>query len=126
MTWNKVVCISSAPLSLERPSAGLAFLAGACEEVGVDYEVFDLNLFLRNTYGMKVWNDMGSASIHLSFQTHDQDLLNTMYEACELAAQTVIDMAPDLIAITSLSNQQVAWTYEFLKVLNRKNKTNIG
>ena len=65
--YKKAVLISSANVIIDRAPAGLAFLAGICDHNQLDYEIFDLNIFLKKTYGDLLWQQIEVSSAFMKF-----------------------------------------------------------
>ena len=79
--FKKIVIVSSAMLSIERPPASLAFLAGVCEHNQIDYEIFDFNLFLLEKFGHERWKNIGNMFSTVETITgDDEDLLREIDE----------------------------------------------
>lgn len=125
MVFKKVVAVSSACVTLHRPPAGLAFLAGVLEHNNIDYEVFDLNLFLFQAYGEQTWEVFHAASIYSEgFVFNDnKELENLTYEAADQAADIILSHSPDLIAFTILSYFQFCWIQLLLEKIKEKKST---
>ena len=124
--YKKAVLISSATVSIDRAPAGLAFLAGICEHNQLDYEIFDSNLFLRKTYGEIEHQRIEVASSFMEWQFHnDAELEQLVNDAANLAADLVVQHNPDLIAMTSLSHVQIAWTDKLLSAIRQKTNATI-
>jgi anaerobic magnesium-protoporphyrin IX monomethyl ester cyclase len=122
--YKKVVIVSSAMLSIERPPAALAFLAGICEHNKVEYEIFDLNLFLLEKFGHERWKTI--ANIFSTLETitcDDLDLLREIDDVITLGIHDhVLSHTPDLVAISSFSHLQIPWTDKFLELLKKQSK----
>ena len=118
--YKKAVLVSSAMLSIERAPAGLAFLAGICDYNKVEYELFDLNLFIQQMYNSDIWVKIESCSYNMKFVYPNEEIEKIVNEAAEHAVEKVLAHDPDLVAITSLSAMQIAWTEKFLATLKKK------
>lgn len=55
---DRVSCISIDIINYDKPPASLAFLAGACEAVGVPYQTFSLNSYLLDSVGEAEYNSI--------------------------------------------------------------------
>ena len=125
--YKKAVLISSANVIIDRAPAGLAFLAGICEHNQLDYEIFDLNIFLKKTYGDLLWQKIEVSSAFMKFNYPDEQFKSMIHEAADQAASVVLKYNPDLIAITSLSHVQIAWTEKLLSAIRKRQTiTTIG
>ena len=122
--YNKVVVMSSATLTsrVERPPAALAFLAGICRHNEIDYEIFDLNLFILQQAGYDAWKKMEAVSYFDKWATDaiDDELQQQINEVTELAVAKVLSYSPDLIALSLLSLVQIPWATKFLTELRTK------
>ena len=58
--YKKVVLAASAILTIERPPPALAILAGICEHNDIDYDIFDLNIFLLSYFGNEEWEKIAN------------------------------------------------------------------
>lgn len=125
MTYNKAVLISSANVIIDRPPAGLAFLAGICEHNGLDYEIFDLNVFIKDIAGEETWKQIEVISAFMEFTSDDPALLDLCDQIANAAADQIVSYAPDLIAITSLSHMQIAWTTRILQAIRERSSITI-
>ena len=118
--YKKAVLVSSAMLTTDRAPAGLAFLAGICDHNQVNYELFDLNLFIQQTYDIDVWTKIEACSYNMKFVYPNEEIEKIVNESSEQAVEKVLAHDPDLVAITSLSAMQIAWTEKFLATLKKK------
>ena len=125
--FKKIVIVSSAMLSIERPPASLAFLAGVCEHNQIDYEIFDFNLFLLEKFGYERWKNIGNMfSTVETITSDDKDLLREIDEVVTLGIiDNVLVHAPDLVAVSSFSHLQIPWTDKFLEILKKHSDVNV-
>lgn len=119
--YKKAVLVASAMLSTDRAPAALAFMAGICEHNQIEYEIFDINLFIQQNYDVDTYNKIEASSLNMDFTYHDDALKKTIDEIAERAVDQVLSFDPDLIAVTSLSAWQIAWVDKFLTTLKKKN-----
>lgn len=124
--YKKVAIIASAQLPNDRPPPALAFLAGVCTEQKVEYDIFDLNIHILKTLGKSVWNETYAVTSNMLIECDDNpDLLSQINLAAELAVDEVLKYNPDLIALTSFSAMQIAWTEKFLSTLRKKSNITV-
>lgn len=128
MTYKKAVLIASAILTIERPPPALAVLSGICEHNDIDYDIFDLNVFLLSRFGAGKWEKIANIFASLNEINHDdKELILEVNQALDLAVTTVLSYTPDLISISSFSVMQIPWTRRFLeKLRDRTNATIIA
>lgn len=119
--YKKLVIISSATLTLERPPAAIGILAGIAEHNQIDYEVFDLNLFLFDYLGREKWELISSLfATHNKLICDDTVLLTEINFAISLAVTKILSFMPDLVAVTSFSSMQIPWTDRLLEILREQ------
>lgn len=118
--YKKAVLVASAMVCTDRAPAGLAFLAGICDHHDLEYEVFDLNLFIQQIHEFDIWNKIEGSSYNMKFVYPDEQLEKIVNETAEKAVEKVLAHDPDIVAITSLSAMQIAWTEKFLATLKEK------
>jgi radical SAM superfamily enzyme YgiQ (UPF0313 family) len=124
--YKKVVLAASAILTIERPPPALAILAGICEHNDIDYDIFDLNIFLLSYFGNEEWEKIANIFSSMTEIKHDNnELINKVDRAMDLAVDQVLSYGPDLISISSFSVMQIPWTRRFLEKLRSKTKTTI-
>lgn len=119
--YKKVMLVASAMLTIERPPPALAVLAGICEYNNLDYDVFDLNLFLFYKFGYNKWSEIANIFASMTeLNHHDSELVATVDSALDEAVKSILDAQPDLITLTSFSLMQVPWTKRLLEKLRKK------
>ena len=123
--YKKAVLISSANVIIDRPPAGLAWLAGMCDHNNLDYEIFDLNIFIRDTVGEDLWRQIEVGSAFMEFTFEDPTLFDLCNQLANSAADRLLSCNPDLIAITSLSHVQIAWTTRILQAIRERSSATI-
>jgi len=119
--FKKIVIVSSAMLSTERPPASLAFLAGVCDHNQIEYEIFDLNIFLLETLGYEHWKNLANMfSTKETIECDDKDLLQEIDSVITTGiVENILAHKPDLIAVSSFSHLQIPWTDKFLEILRK-------
>jgi len=119
--------VSSAPITIERPTSPMALLAGICEEKNVAYEVFDLNIFLYYHFSYSEYiriTDSMNAYDDIDFYP-DEEVKQKIDHAISLAIDDILKINFDLMALTMFSTMQFAWTKKFLKEFRKRSKTKI-
>lgn len=122
--YKKVVLVSSANLTIERPPPGLAFLAGVCEASSIDYDIFDLNMFLLDHFGKEKWDALTIMSTGSQIVC-DADFQLEIDHALECAVKQILKNSPDLIALTSFSSMQISWTTRLLQHIRMQSDVTI-
>jgi hypothetical protein len=118
--YKNVMLVSMAHISTERPPPGLAFLAGICESVEVEYNIFDLNIFLREYFTPNRWEEISILTTNLNIA---DDLYAEIEKAINCVIDNILSFNLDLLALTSFSSMQLFWTEQFLKQV--RERTNI-
>jgi radical SAM superfamily enzyme YgiQ (UPF0313 family) len=117
---NKVLIISSGLLTVEKPPASLGFLAGVCSNNNINYEIFDLNIYLKKALGESLWNRAYALLPGLG-NTENIEVLNKVIVSIELAVEEIACFENiDLIALTVFSWQQILITRIFLEKIRAK------
>lgn len=119
--FSKVYLVGSAQNVLTYPPAGLAFMAGVCEKVGIEYCALDLNVdFLKYT-NQDTWDQI---FLHINLGKSFAELPEHLMEQVDLFLDHVTDniqkYSPDCVAITLLSYVQQQWARRFLQKLKAK------
>lgn len=116
--FKKALLIASAQVSFERPPAGLAFLSGICEHNNIEYDTFDLNLFIKNRVDNETWHYLEKISFHTQFTTNDSSVLKLIDQLVTEAAEEIVKVSNvDLYAFTVLSYVQIPWLEKLLEKL---------
>lgn len=114
--YKKVAIVASAPLTLERPPPALSALAGICEYNQVDYEIFDLNIYLfQNLSG----EDYSAAEFYFTKNSNlveDSDLAKKIIDIFYMVCSDIQSINADLLAITSFSSVQNCCAKKFLEI----------
>jgi radical SAM superfamily enzyme YgiQ (UPF0313 family) len=124
--YKKVLLVASAQLPYDRPPPALAFLAGICEANTIDYEILDLNLHILQTLGKTLWNETYGVTSNMSIDCdEDSELMAHINHAAESAVNKILSYNPDLIAVTSFSAMQIAWTRKLLEKLRERSNVTV-
>jgi len=116
--YKRISLVASAMLSTERPPAALAVLAGICEANNIEYTTFDLNIFIIDYFGFDRWDEIAVLTSGSEIKATGQQL-EEINQAAMAAANKIIESNPDLIALTSFSSLQIAWTAKILEHLRK-------
>lgn len=119
LRFNKISLLASGLLPVDKPPPALAFLSGICEANSGEYEIFDLNIHIRNSLGEEQWNQAYTMFTSLE-QFENKELLDKIDLALDLAVDIVLKQSADLVAIAVFSYQQIQLTKLFLTKLKSK------
>lgn len=118
--FKKAFLLSGAPIHLTRPPPGLAFLAGVCEHVGIDYETYDLNTNFLRFAGRDIWDEI---HLHIntgnSLVTLSSELLHQVDSYLQHVVNIIAQSGADCVAISLLSYVQQSWAERFLQALKQ-------
>ena len=124
--YKKVAIVASATLTIERMPPALSVLAGICDHNNIDYEVFDLNLFLYERFGPEKWSDIaGIFATRLELQHEDEALMAEINNALDAMVDLIVASDPNLIALASFSVLQNLWTKGLLKKIRARTSVTI-
>lgn len=113
-------------LTIERPPPALAILAGICEHNNIDYDVFDLNLFLLDQFGWSEWEKIHNIfAVSGESEPKDNQLSSKVDRVMDLAVEQILLSDPDLISVSAFSIMQIPWTRKLLEKLRSKSSTTI-
>ena len=97
--YNKVAIVTLPSQELERPPAAPAVLGGICRHMGIDYDVYDLNLMLARKLDEE---DFLEASDYWR-TAHDRPLPQRVYEYFDEVIDTIIAKRYDFISVSVFS-----------------------
>lgn len=118
--YNRVMLVSGAQV-VPSPPPGAAFLAGVCESIDVDYEILDLNIFIYQQLGEKLWKDLYEYTSILKLDYENlKEKFNYVTTTIEKAVDVIELYQPDLIAISILSFHQHQWCTLLLKEIKKR------
>jgi radical SAM superfamily enzyme YgiQ (UPF0313 family) len=111
---SRAYLVNSGQSILTYPPAGVAFLAGVCERVGVEYETLDLNLEFFKYTNQDTWDQV---FLHITLgrplQDLPSDLLLKVDNFLDHAVERVCNYAPDCVAVSLLTYVQQYWAERF-------------
>ena len=117
-TFKRAMLVSGALVQYSRPPAGLGFLAGQCENVGLDYTTLDINIEIVNRLGVDTWGVMTNL-IETSWDSWPGDIQQQGDTLLATLVEEIADSHCDVIAITVLSYAQQIWITRFLQHLKK-------
>jgi hypothetical protein len=111
---SRAYLVNSGQSILTYPPAGVAFMAGVCEQVGVEYKTLDLNLEFFKYTDQDTWDQV---FLHITLgrpmQDLSSDLLLKVDNFLDHAVERVCEYAPDCVAMTLLTYVQQYWAERF-------------
>lgn len=117
---KKAFLISGAQSLTTRPPAGLAFMAGCCENLGINYIAYDLNIEFMHHVGRETWNQIFShVNTGKGLANLDKELDGKLDQYLLHLIDQIKKYDPDVIAITLLSYMQQQWTHRLLECLRK-------
>lgn len=117
--YKKVVLISLPKQDIIRPPGALPILAAACEELNVEYEIRDFNIWLYNNTDIATWHLINDNWDGVNPQhAHDTDFYQTFLQKLNIFVNLVLNDQPDLIAISVFANNGAVPAIELIKCLN--------
>jgi radical SAM superfamily enzyme YgiQ (UPF0313 family) len=122
--FQRVCIVNSAQSHFDRAPAGLAFVAGVCESLDIDYQVVDLNLGFYKTAGESAW----SAVYSQSFQDMDRlpaDLSQAVDQYIDTEIEKILEFDPDCVCLHVLTYVNQQWALRFLSRLRPHTKATI-
>lgn len=117
-TFKHAMLVSGALVQYSRPPAGLGFLAGQCENVGLDYTTLDINIEIVNRLGDNAWGVMTNL-VETPWESWPMDIQLQGDMLLADLVQEIADSQCDVIAITVLSYAQQIWITRFLQHLKK-------
>jgi radical SAM superfamily enzyme YgiQ (UPF0313 family) len=119
--FKKAVAIASGQIEKNRPPPGLGFLAGVCEHNQVDYDVYDLNVYILDMVGEKDWLELYDYTSVYSDENFNPVLDEKINTVLESFVDLVIESSPDIILITTLTYWENYWCQRLLEKIKQKN-----
>lgn len=114
---QKVTCVSIDLINADKPPASLAFMAGACEAAGVDYQCFSLNSALVKKLSQQDYNKI-YANIKIERLQDSQSLIDpVMFEIID----QIKEFDSDTVLISMFSHMQYSLGETFLQKLKIRN-----
>lgn len=111
---SRAYLVNSGQSILTYPPVGVAFLAGVCERVGVEYKTLDLNLEFFKYTNQDIWDQV---FLHITLgrplQDLPTDLLSKVDDFLEHMVTRICDYAPDCVAVSLLTYVQQYWAERF-------------
>lgn len=116
--YSNVVIFSTGLVSVDRAPAAPAFLAGVCEKLNVNYEIFDFNIHIKKSFGTSMWERLFTVPIEDDyFSAIDDDVLQQLKKIIASGVDKILELKPDLFVVTVLSFVQFPYTKLILEEL---------
>ena len=123
---SKIFLVNSAQSPLSYLPTGVAFLAGICEKINVDYKTLDLNVEFFNYTNQDIWDQV---LLHIRLDKTLSDLppetLEYVDKFIDHSVNIINEYNPDCVAITLLTFVQQHWAERFLTKLRKTFKGKI-
>jgi radical SAM superfamily enzyme YgiQ (UPF0313 family) len=119
-SFRKAIIISSGQIEFSRPPPGLAFLSGICEKNNLEYEPYDLNLFILDSLGNQNWMKLYHYTALHNFTTFYKNFDQQIDETLDKFVQILQEKKPDLIIVTVLTYWQNYWCKKLLEKIKEK------
>lgn len=119
--FERVVLINSAMAPLTKPPAGLAFMCGICELVGIEHIPYDINTEFLKFTDAETWN-LVYANINISdrFDQLPDYLQQKINRYIDHAVDAVLQHQPDCVCMTVTTIMQQQWAEKFLQAFKSK------
>lgn len=108
-----VACVAVDVVNADRPTASLAFLAGACEAVQVDYEVYSVNVEMLKRLDTEQYQQLYKA-VKLGTDDSWHDVVQ---QAFQELVQDIKKQRPDKMLISMFSYMQIGLGKKLLTIL---------
>lgn len=124
MTYCNIALVALPRQDLIRPPAALSVLAGICEHAGVEYSVWDFNLWLKKHCDNQTWDviDANWSKIDSQHDT-DQDWFHTFKHLLDQYTDQILSSNVDMICISVFSMWSAHCAWEMIH--NIRSKSNI-
>lgn len=116
MNKLRVSCVSVDIVNADKPTASLAFLAGACEAASVEYQCHSINSFLLDQLDPKRFNEI-YANVKL---LANDFLVSALTPQFSLLVNDIQKFAPDVVAVSLFSYMQMPVAEIFLQIIRQK------
>jgi radical SAM superfamily enzyme YgiQ (UPF0313 family) len=127
MNIKKVALVSMPRQDLLRPPAAIPILAAACEEVGVDYEFYDFNLWLYKNIDQDIWHQIDDNWIKInSNQDRNEPYFQLFLSKLSEFVSIILNSGADFIALSVFTDWSSHATLEFAQAINGRIKIAIG
>jgi len=123
--YNNAILISLPKQDLLRPPGALPILAAACEELTVDYQIADFNLWLYNNVQKDIWQQIDDNWDKVNpLDSVDQEFYKVFLTKLAEFVDLILKTHPDLIAISVFADNGSVCALELIKLLNKSTRSN--
>lgn len=124
MTYRTAALVSLPRQDLLRPPAALPVLAAVCEQVGVDYTVWDFNLWLKKHCDADAWDRIDNNWIKID-SNQDQDTLDAFRILLNQYVDLILDSKPELISISVFTSWSAHCAWEMIQAIRQRSQVPI-
>jgi hypothetical protein len=118
MQYRKVLIVTVPKQDVVRPPGILAILAACCEQVGSEYQVFDLNLHMHKILPRE---QVDSLNTDFSLNKFSSDENKQLYEqSCQALLAKIDEFDADLVAISVFTFMSLLATDHLLKLMKSR------
>ena len=119
--YKKIALISLPKQDLLRPPAAIPILASACEEQQLDYDFYDLNLWLFKSMDRDLWQQLDNNWARInSNQDRDHAYFQSFLNQLEMFVDTIEKSGADMISISVFTNWSAHCAIELIKCVNQR------
>lgn len=124
MTYRNVALVTLPRQDVIRPPAALSVLAGVCEHVGVEYSIWDFNLWLKKCCDSAAWDAIDANWTKIdSRQATDQEWFDTFRSLLDQYTDRILAANVDMICISVFTNWSAHCAWEMIH--NIRSKSNV-
>ena len=122
MTIQKKVGLIAMPRQdLLRPPPAIPILAAACEELGVEYDFYDLNLWLYKNMDRELWQNLDDNWIRFDVgSSRDQEYFQVFLQKIEQFIDLMLADHIKVFAISVFTDWSAYFTLELVRALNAR------
>lgn len=119
--YQQVALVSIPKQDLIRPPAALPILAAICEDVGCDYSVYDLNLWLYRNMDRRTWHEVNDNWMKIdSVADTDQLFFKSFQEWLDKFVSNMLMSKPDLVAISVFTHWSSHCACELVSAIKKQ------
>lgn len=122
MTSNKKIALISMPRQdLVRPPAAIPILAAACEELNLDYDFFDFNLWLYRRMNLEEWKQLDDNWPKFASNTERQEpYFQHFLQLTKEFVDAVLDQGMNWFVISVFTKWSAHATVELIQEINSR------
>lgn len=124
--FNNVALVSLPRQDLIRPPAALPVLAGLCEHAGVDYSIWDFNIWLRNHCNDTLWDQIDSNWMKVdSYAAETEPWFSEFTAKLNVYIDQLLASRPDLVAISVFTAWSAHAALSMIKLIRQRSTVKI-